>query len=243
MKKPRIVTLIALACATSAHAAVVLDASSTVPTTLGASQSTLADDAAIPGGIPPGGVGTYNSQVFSDNSGPPGQTFTTGSSSATGFYFNSFSFKGAAAGGANYGNFDASTTWGIRVSSVVGSTLTPLVTVTGIVHPFATAAGDSWYTWTFSGADRLILNQGSTYAFEAYSSGGYLGFDAATDPASYAGGTAFNTTSGSRTFDNSTIVERTYDRTFVANLTAVPEPSAGLLGLVGAALACGRRRR
>lgn len=242
MKSPRILSLLALTCATSAHAAVVLDASATVPTTIGASQSTLVDDATIPGGTPPGG-GTYNSQVYSDNSGPPGQTFTTASSSATGYYFNSFSFKGAAAGAANYGNFAANTTWGIRISSVVGSTLSPLVTVTGIVHPLATAAGDSWYTWTFSGADRLILNQGSIYAFEAYSSAGYLGFDAATDPASYAGGNAFNTTSTARTFSNATLVERGYDRTFVANLTAVPEPSAALLGLVGAALAIGRRRR
>ena len=33
-------------------------------------------NATIPGGTAPGG-GTYNSQAFSDNGGPPGQTFTT----------------------------------------------------------------------------------------------------------------------------------------------------------------------
>ena len=76
--------------------------------------------------------------------------------------------------------------------------LTPINTFTGI--PTVTgAAGNEWFTWTFGGADMLPLNPSTKYSFEVYSVNGWLGFDA--DPSDgYAGGTAFNSASGGRTF-------------------------------------------
>jgi hypothetical protein len=178
-----------------------------------------------PGGMTPGG-GTYNSQAFSDNAGPPGQIFTS-PASAPSFILKSVSLKGANTGGGNSGGGVFTTaTWGLRISSVSGTTLTPLNTVTGIpTVPGAT--GIEWYTWSFSGADALTLNPTTQYAFEVYSSGGYLGFDADTGD-SYAGGTAFNSAGPARSFADTTtgnLANHLYDRTFhVSLLESLPQP-------------------
>ena len=222
---------LASAFAATAQGAVVLTASGTAPATGGSDQYITNDLAAIPGG-------SFNSQAFSDNAGPPGQSFTTGA--GAGYQFTAFSFKGAAASGANYGGFDGSSTWSIRISTVSGTTLTPVATINGIAHPTG-VTGNEWFTWAFSGGDLLTLAGSTTYAFEAYSSNGYLGFDA-SDGLDYVGGTAFNSTGGSRAFGSNTLQDRLYDRTFVANLTPVPEPSASLL-LGGTGLLALRRRR
>lgn len=222
-------------CFTSvaAHAAVVLSINSNTPTTDLLDQFNFVDNATIPGG-------TFNQQAFSDNSGPPGQTFTTGLGST---FLQSFSFKGANTGSGNVGGiFVATTTWGIRVSLVAGTALTPVLTVTNVATP-SLPVGTEWLTWTFSGAELLTLLPSTTYAVEVYSSQGYFGFDAATDPNSYAGGVAFNTTAAVRTFDGSPLQDRGYDRTFHADLTAVPEPGAFAALLGGAALLAGFRRR
>ncbi len=234
MKLPLTLLSLALALAPAAQGAVLLSAGLTAPTVGLNDQSSLNDLAVIPGG-------TFNSQAFSDNAGPPGQSFTTGS--ASNYLLTAFSFKGAAAGSSNYGNFTAATTWGIRISSVSGLTLTPVATVTGIAHPAGTISGNEWFTWSFSGTDLLTLNAATTYSFEAYSSAGYLGFDASDTNTAYAGGTAFNTTSASRSFTTTVMQDRLYDRTFVANLAVVPEPSAfSLLASLGL-LSQARRRR
>lgn len=194
---------------------VAMTFSTTVPTTSARDQFDFTDDAAVPGGTTPGG-GTYNSQAFADNGGPPGQTFTTPSGVST-YTLNSISLKGAATGGGNSGGgvFNTGTTWGVRISSVSGTTLSPIKTVTGI--PTVTGAtGIEWYTWTFSGADMLSLTPSTQYAFEVYSSSGWLGFDADTSDG-YAGGTAFNSSGGARSFaDNTTgnLANHLYDRTF-----------------------------
>jgi hypothetical protein len=77
------------------------------------------------------------------------------------------------------------------------------------------------------------------YAFELYSSTGYLGFAADTTD-SYTGGTAFNSAGGTRQFSDNTLgplATHGYDRTFVVALAPVPEPSTLVLlslgGLVG----------
>ncbi|MDB6152013.1 MAG: hypothetical protein JWL90_466 [Chthoniobacteraceae bacterium] len=217
----------------SAHATVLLSPSTTTPVVGLEDQYNFGIDATIPGG-------TFNSQAFSDNSGGPGQTFTT---PATGnFTLGAFSFKGAATGSSNVGGFAAGTTWGIRVSSVTGGALAPILTVTGIPSP-ATLAGDEWLTWTFSGADLLTLQPSKLYAVDVFSSAGYYGFDAAVDPNSYSGGVAFNSTSAARSFNNTSIQDRGYDRTFAADLTVVPEPAAATLLVAGLGLLGMRRRR
>jgi hypothetical protein len=233
---PRILFLsagvISGACST-AQSAVLLTANPTAPTTGAFDQFNLAENADVPGGI-------FNSQAFSDNAGPPGQTFTTLAGGP--FTLNAFSFKGANTGSGNLGGNVDLGTWGIRVSSVSGTTLTPLLTVTNITSP-TPLVGTEWMTWTFSGADLLTLAPSTTYAVEVFSSQGYYGFDAATDANSYLGGVAFNNAGAARTFSSTTLQDRGYDRTFVASIS-VPEP-ASVIGL-----ACGlgmlllpRRRR
>jgi hypothetical protein len=137
--------------------------------------------------------------------------------------------------------FASPTTWSLRLSSVSGTTLTPIRTYSGI--PTVTGAtGNEWFTWSFTGADALTLSPSTQYAFEVFSSAGYLGFDAAVDPASYPAGYAFNSTSAARAFGSDTAQDRGYDRTFHADISPVPEPgSLGVLCL--GALGLLRRRR
>ena len=203
------------ASALVAHGAVNMSMSVTAPTTAALDQFDFTDDAVVPGGTAPGG-GAYNAQAFSDNGGPPGQIFTTPAGGST-FALNAVSLKGANSGGGNSGGnvFNAGTTWGVRVSQVSGTTLIPKVTVTGI--PTVTGAtGIEWYTWTFSGADSIPLTPSTQYAFDVFSSAGYLGFDADTSN-SYAGGTGYNSAGPVRSFADLTtgdLASHGYDRTF-----------------------------
>src|SRR4029434_1963634 len=157
----RILAGLALAV-TSVDAAVVLNANTLAPTTDAFDQFNFLDDATIPGG-------TFNQQAFSDNAGPPGQTFTT--PLGAGFLLNSFAFKGANTGAGNLGGNVQTGTWGIRVSSVAGTTLTPLLTLNWIPSPNP-LVGTEWMTWTFSGADILTLAPSTSYAVEVFSSNG-----------------------------------------------------------------------
>jgi len=214
---------------------VTMTAGMTAPLTGPGDQFNFVNDATIPGTTP----FPFNSQAFSDNAGPPGQTFTTGTGGP--FTLNAFSFLGANTGAGNIGGSVDAGTWGIRVSNVVGTTLTPLTTVTGITSP-AGLAGNEWLTWTFGGPDRVTLLPSTTYAVEVFSSQGYYGFDAALDPASYPNGVAFNSNGAARSFAGTTLQDRGYDRTFVADLTAVPEPTSGILLTAGFMMILRRRR-
>ena len=205
------------------------------PSTDAFDQFNFVKDATIPGG-------SFNQQAFTDNAGPPGQTFTTPGGS-TSFSLKTVGYLGAANTSANFGGgvFTAGTTFGVRISSVAGTNLTALLTVTNIATTVG-AAGDNWFLWNFTGADVLTLQPSKTYAFEVYSSAGYLGFDAAIAPGSYANGVAFNSTGVARQFSSNFIQDRGYDRTFYVDLAPVPEPGTVMLGLSGIAMALGLRR-
>ncbi|MBX3427543.1 MAG: hypothetical protein KF688_17825 [Pirellulales bacterium] len=233
------VMLAALACPRLATAAVTMSSDAADPALGPDDQYSLVDDQQIPNGNTPGG-GTYNSQSYSDNAGPPGQTFTT-PAGAPSYLLTSVSMKGTGdtGGGAVEGQ------WGVRISAVSGTSLTPLNTVTGIVGA-ASATADDWLTWAFSDADVLSLSPGTQYAFEVFSSSGWFGFGGAPDSA-YGGGTAFNSAGPSRSFGDDTLgnlANHGYDRTFHVALTAVPEPAAIGLALGSAVgLLAWRRKR
>jgi hypothetical protein len=233
----RIVSLTTLSLfltASTTRAAVTMSFSDVPPTVGLNSQAQMADDATIPGGTTPGG-GTYNSQAYTDNVGPPGQTFTT---PATGpFFMTSLSVK--SVGDAGGGVFTAGNTFSLRISSVSGTTLTPIMTATA----FPTLAGQSttavgWLTFNLTGAERPTLGSNTQYAWEVFSSSGWFGIDATQSDAAYAGGTAFNSAGPARSFtDNTTgnLANHGYDRTFHVGLRAIPEPAAGLLAAFGLA--------
>jgi hypothetical protein len=248
MIRTKFVALAALALAATAqfsHAAVIMSHSPAAPVLDAFDEWQLLDTATIPqsmGNLTPGG-GNYNQQAYSDNAGPPGQTFTTNGSFSIAlpkYRMLSVSLKGANTGGGNFGGFTAGTVWGLRISSVSGTTLTPIKTLTGIATP-AGITGNEWFTWSLSGLDVPVLDPSAQYAFEVYSDQGYLGFDAHQGDGNYLQGTAFNSAGPIRSFsDNTTgnLANHGYDRTFVVNLTpAVPEPTSvalvlgGLLGL------------
>lgn len=237
------VPLIALALIATPRlstAAVSMSSSAADPTLGASDQYNLVDDQMIPGGNAPGG-GTFNSQAYSDNAGPPGQTFTT-PNAAPAYLLTAVSFKGTgdAGGGALAGN------WGIRVSSVSATDLTALSTVTDIAGPGGATTNTDWITWNFSAGDVLTLSPGTQYAVDVFSNDGWWGIGGALDSA-YAGGTAFNSAGAVRTFADATLgnlANHGYDRTFHVALTPVPEPTAGLLAAGSlAALLFARRRR
>ena len=236
--------LIAVVAPTLAHAAVTMSFNAAAPATGPADQFNFLDDATVPGGSAPGG-GTYNSQNYTDNAGPVGQTFRTPGSAAS-YTLSSISVKSVGDGGG--GVFDAGQTWGLRVSSVSGTTLTPLNVVTNVPVAVGTATNAiGWLTLSLSGGDALSLNPNADYAFELYSSAGWFGIDATQGDAAYANGTGFNSASGNRNFNDATLgnlANHGYDRTFHVALQAAPEPATALLGMVGllGVLAARRRR-
>jgi hypothetical protein len=210
-------------------------------------QYNFLDDATVPdsmGSTTPGG-GTFNSQAYSDNAGPLGQTFTTPSAGA-GYVVNAISVKSVGDGGG--GVFTSPNTFSLRISSVSGANLTPITTSLLIPTLNGQATTDvGWVTFALSGADAPALAPNSQYAFEIFSSNGWFGVDATQGDASYAGGTGFNSAGAARSFADNTLgnlANHGYDRTFHVALQAVPEPVAAVLALGGlTGLLATRRRR
>lgn len=219
-------------CASISFGEIILSSSATAPTPDAWDQAYL------------GGPGTqHNSEDFTDNAGPPGQTFTTPSGPGT-YYLNSVAMKGRGNSGQNA----ETSNWGVRVSSVSGTTLSSLLESTTITGTIST--NTDWVSMEFTEADRLELQPNTTYAFEFLASAGWFGFESSdgvvTPPAdAYLAGIGFNHNGTAKTFDSATLQDRSYDRTFYVDLAPVPEPStfalivAGLLGLT----LVGKRRR
>ncbi|BBO35242.1 hypothetical protein [Lacipirellula parvula] len=240
-----LMALLAMFVPSVTHAAVTMSfsAGNTPPTVGPLDQYNFLSDATVPGGSAPGG-GTYNSQNYSDNGGPPGQTFRT-PAGATPYKLQAISLLAVGDGGG--GVFDSGT-WSLRVSSVAGTTLTPIATLTGIANLGSNANDktEGWLKFSLTGADSPTLNPNADYAFELFSANGWQGFDATQSDAGYANGTAFNSAGGARSFADATLgnlANHGYDRTFHVALSAVPEPAAGLLAVVGLVGLLANRRR
>jgi hypothetical protein len=175
------------------------------------------------------------SQDFTDNAGPPGQTFTP----ATSMLLSAITVKGFANAPASFGGNVNTGTWTLTIDQVIGgTTLTNLTQETA--DPSAVTDGFAYVTFTLSAPVALV--GGTQYAFDVYSSTGYFGLaKSSTDV--YAGGAAIQHGSTSRTSATGATITNTQtaDRTFF--VTSVPEPgSAGIFASLAGLLAFRRRR-
>ncbi len=180
-----------------------------------------------------------NGQDYSDNSGPPGQTFTTPGGGAN-YTLTVIGFKGSGQADGSIGQSG----WAFRISSVSGSTPTPISTFgipTSLPGNFGLSSSN-WLLLSLTDSDFLSLLPSTTYAIEAFSDSRWWGFGEAAD-GNYAGGSAFNSNSGQRSFSGTSISLRGRDRAFFVDLTPVPEPSAAMLGWAALGIGALRRRR
>jgi hypothetical protein len=94
---------------------------------------------------------------------------------------------------------------------------------------------------TFDFASPLSLGANTTYGFLWDT--GSQGFVTVNnlDGSTYGGGTAISSGSGG-VADLNNVLDRDLDRVFHVDLTAIPEPSTGILGLAALAMALRRRR-
>ena len=184
--------------------------------------------------------GTPNTtQDYSDNGGP-GQTFTPTST----FTLGSLTLKGngGAGNGFETGNFN------LEVSSVNGTTLTPLARFTASAAPLNPANGspitnNDYFTFNTLAQAGLKLTAGQKYAFAVSTDKGYFGLAESSGDV-LAGGDAFNSPGSAFGIDASNT--HPYDRTFFLGAAAVPEVSTtlsfGLLLALGG-LVLGTRKR
>jgi len=182
---------------------------------------------------------------FTDNAGPPGQTFffaPPGDPPLPGpFFITAITVKGFANTPASFGGGVNTGTWTLTLSRVdAGNVLTRIAQETA--NPAAVTDGSAYVTFALDTPVPLAL--GVTQSFDLYSSNGYFGLaKSSTDV--FPNGAAMQHGSVSRTAaDGATITNvQTVDRTFFIEL-ATPEPNAFVtFGIVGLTALTRRRRR
>jgi hypothetical protein len=174
-------------------------------------------------------------QDFTDNAGPPAQTFTVG---AAGFQLDKVTVKGFANTGASFGGMDGTTLWTLTISSVSAGVLTNITQES--TQGFAPTDGSAYLTIDL--ATPVTLTANTQYAFAVHTSVGYFGLAKSTADV-LANGAAIQHGSTARTASTgaTAINTQTVDRTFF--LAAVPEPTGiALLGAAGIGMLARRRR-
>ncbi|MFT5105957.1 MAG: energy-converting hydrogenase Eha subunit F [Pseudoalteromonas tetraodonis] len=159
-----------------------------------------------------------------------GQTFITGSNLG-GYQLNAVTLKNLN------NNISNGPTFSVTFGSVTGTVLTQIgsteTAVSGNYVPL------DYITYNFD--TPLSLDANTTYGFVwDTTAGGFVTVNN-LDGSTYGGGTAISSGAGGVP-DLNNLVDRGVDRVFHADIDAVPEPSAALLGLVGLALTLRRRR-
>jgi hypothetical protein len=223
-----LVLSLALASLTVSATAATITTSSSAPTNASVGQPDFS------------GPAFSGSQDFTDNAGPPGQTFSFSPPGPGGdFFITAVTVKGFANTSASFGGNVNTGTWTLTLSRVdAGNVLTRVAQETA--NPAAVTDGSAYVTVALDTPFKMTLGQ--TYAFDVFSSTGYFGFaKSSTDV--YAAGVAMQHGTTARTSaDGATIANpQTVDRTFFVAI-ASPEPGAGL-ALAGLGAALGRRSR
>ena len=211
-----------------ASSAAILGLSSAATISISATAPTVdGDDIANDNGVQD--AGGDQGHVWS-NRPHQGQTFVTGSN-VGGYQLNAVTMK-------NLNNtITNSPTHNVVVGSISGTTMTQLGSTETAVAP--NYAPLDYLTFTFD--TPLTLSPNTTYGFMWGSAAqGFVSVNN-NDGSTFGGGTGIS--SGDNNVpDLANLIDRNVDRVFHADITAVPEPSAALLGLAGLALALRRRR-
>lgn len=252
-----------LATGSAAHAAVSATFTGTAPTVGAHDQAYLpgsVDETAtmtIDGANGTSGENDLLTYVANDRSSK-GMSFTTGSN-AGGYSLTSLSLQHIGwttfmSNGTFY-NLQNGDTFDLRIGTISGTTLTPIFTTTATYTGGAFANGTNssgtgnFLTFDLSGVDEQTalgtLSANTMYFFEIASGTGdpFLELNS-TAANGYAGGYAFRGDNASVVDADGTVTlpPNGGDFAFHAGLTAIPEPSAALLGGLGM-LGLLRRRR
>ena len=184
-----------------------------------------------------------NTHDFTDNGGPPGETFTVGQNAT----LNAFTILGRGNAGGTGG-----ATWSVQIGSVNPATgvITQLDAESAV---FSFSSSSDYLTFTLG--NPVSLSAGTLYSFSLNTSAGFYGLDHSAALTNLTNEYAFNNDQSlgqggnaapARTFNGVANPNPTgYIYTFAAQGSlAVPEPTSSALALFGvAALALGWRRR